>query len=97
MKVTRTLGSGADGSDRYQRTYGGRMVCVRYRRDPRSGHRLNTVEWVAAAAHSAHPQSTVQLHGRTHLDRFVHRRVGFHERTLRAQVKAAGRTWFAPK
>jgi len=97
MKVTKTLQPGADGTKRYQRIYGDRLVCVRYRRDPLSGRRLTTVELVAAEAHPAHETSTPPLDERIHPNRLVYLRVEFHERALRTRIKAAGGTWTAPR
>ena len=97
MKVTKTLRPGADGTKRYQRIYGARLVCVRYRRDPATGRRLTTVELVAAETHPAHDTSIPPLDARIHPNRLVHVRVEFHERTLRNRVKAAGGTWMAPR
>lgn len=97
MKVTKTLRPGADGTKRYQRIYGPRLVCVRYRRDPVSGRRLTTVEPVAAETHPAHETSIPPLDEPVHPNRLVHLRVDFHERTLRARIKAAGGTWIAPR
>lgn len=86
MKVTKTLRPGADGTKRYQRIYGPRLVCVRYRREP-----------VAAETHPAHETSIPPLDEPVHPNRLVHLRVDFHERTLRARIKAAGGTWIAPR
>jgi len=97
MKVTRTLRPGADGTKRYQRIYGDRLVCVRDRRDPASGRRLTTVELVAAQTHPAHDPVIPEPDERIHHNRLVHLRVEFHERALRHRIKAAGGIWIPPR
>ena len=96
MKVTKTLRPGSDGTKRYQRIYGDRLVCVRYRHDPGSGRRLTTVELVVAQACPAHCLDTPPLDARVHPNQRVRLRIEFHERALRARVKAAGGVWVAP-
>ena len=95
MKVTKTLRPGTDGTKRYLRIYGDRLVCVRYRLDPRSGRRLTTVELVAAEVAPAHPLDPPPLDERIHPNQFVRLRIEFRERALRARVKAAGGVWIA--
>ena len=95
MKVIKTLQPGKDGTRRFQRHYGDRLVCVRYRHDPSTGRRLTTVELIADERHPI-----PELPGRIaapppHPNRLVHLQIEYHEHALRARIKAAGGVWIA--
>ena len=93
MKVTRILQPGARGTKRYQRLYGDRLVCVRYRRDENRGRRLTTVELVVAQRLLRDDPPDATLDERIHPNQLVFLRIEYHEQALRARVKSAGATW----
>ena len=46
MEVIKNLKSGADGTKRYLRRFGDKLLCVRYRLDKENGKRYTTVELI---------------------------------------------------
>ncbi len=95
MKVIKTLQPGKDGTRRFQRQYGDRLVCVRYRHDPRTGRRLTTVELIAEEQYPRHEIARRLPARLANPNRLVHVRIQIHERDLQARIKAAGGVWLA--
>ena len=93
MKVTKTLQPGADGTKRYQRAYGERLVCVRYRRDAERQRRVTTVELVVEESQIIDAPATATIDARNHPNTWVYVCVAFQELDIRARVRAAGATW----
>ena len=97
MEVTRKIKPGANGSKRYLRHYGDRLVCVRYRNDHANHRNLVTVELIVAE----HPQrtgnykefDTLYPHPRRHT--LV--RIGYQEKQLQRAVRQRGAKWLKSK
>lgn len=77
--VIKRLAPGAPGTRRLHERYRDALVCVRYREDPTLGRRYTTVELVVDQRPFAVKEDLV--------------RIGFGERELREQAKAAGGRW----
>ena len=82
FRVTKKIAPSQPGAIKLARRYGEHLVCVRHRVDPTGTVRFTTVELVVEQA----PIGTKP-------DQIVGVRVDYHERQLRAAVKAAGATW----
>lgn len=78
-RVVKKLAAGARGAQRWQRVYGGPLLCVRYRGCEATGERLVTVELVV-------DRWPARIPG----EQEVHVRIGREEADLRARAKAAG-------
>jgi len=86
-EIKATLQPGQNGTKALLRKYGDRLVCVRYRYDKAKLKRYTTVEliveendWFPGKVSLATPQVVLI-------------RVGYDEKALREQVKAAGGRW----
>ena len=93
MKVTKTLRPGADGTKRYQRIYGDRLVCVRNRRDVPRGKRMVTVELIVSETLLEDSWPDTELADPIHRNALVQVRIEYRERELRTRARAAGATW----
>ncbi len=87
MRVRVSLRPGQPGTKGLLARYGKRLVCVRYRYDERTKQRVKTVELIVdqtewdRKSRSADGESLVAV------------RVGWQEKELQQQVKAAGGKW----
>ncbi len=88
MITQSTLKPGQRGTKQLADLYGDRLVCVRYRYDPRAGKRYKTVELIVEEGHWSPPSN--RKPGQP-----VYVRVGYGEERLRERVKAAGARWDA--
>lgn len=86
MLVPSTLRPGQCSTRRLVERYGDRLVCVRYRYDPRAGRRYKTVELIVDEGSWTPP-------GDRQPGEPVFVRVGYREEALREHVKAAGGRW----
>lgn len=84
LRVTKRLRAGANGTARWTAQFGGRLVCVRYREDPRTGKRLTTVELIVD---ERPPKPSTQL--------LVKIKLG--ESGLRQRLKEYGAQWDADR
>lgn len=86
METRVSLKPGDKGTKRLHAQYGDKLVCVRYRYDPKARMRYKTVELIVDAKpyvpeNSARYFSTVSV------------RIEFHEIDLRNRAKAVGAQW----
>jgi hypothetical protein len=81
-RVIKTIDPQDPGARRWAQEYGERLLCLRYRVDPRTRKRLTTVELVVDAAPTL-ASLPVAL------------RIAWHETALREAVKTAGGKWDA--
>jgi len=97
MEVTKKLQPGENGTKRFVRQYGDRLVCVRYRADPRTRRGYTTIELIVderflpggnnEAAESLYP----------HPNRHVYVRIGKEEIEVRNLVKRNSGIWVPDK
>ena len=94
MEVTAKLKPGQEGTRRLVRTYGERLVCVRYRLDRAAGKRYKTVEiivdeqpWTPGVRVARSRRAAREIPG----DVLV--RIAYAESALRETVKAARGRW----
>jgi len=80
LRVSKRLGVGQRGTARWIDRFGDKLVCVRYREDPRTGKRFTTVELIVDVRE---PKDDVQL--------LVE--VKIQESGLRQRVKEHGGRW----
>ncbi len=85
-RVTAKMMPGQNGTKRFVRKYGNRLVCVRYRKDKAAGKRLTTIELIVDEARFF-PQSSIAE------DDYLLVQIGYDETALRHQVKASGGKW----
>ncbi len=88
MITQSTLKPGQRGTRQLVDLYGDRLVCVRYRYDPRAGKRYKTVELIVEEGQWWPPSN--RKPGQP-----VYVRVGYGEERLRERVKAAEAHWDA--
>ena len=88
MLTQATLKPGQKGTLGLLKTYGDRLVCVRYRYDPRRGKRYKTVELIVDEAAWQPRRSPSEL---------VWVRVAYEEHAVRERVKGAGGRWDAKR
>ncbi len=81
-RVVKKLHPGSPGTQRHIRQFGDRLLCVRYRDDPKSHRRLTTVELVIEERPIPLPRN-----GKS----FV--RIEYPETRLQQTVKQAGGRW----
>ena len=97
MEVTRKIKPGENGSKRYLRAYGDRLICVRYRNDRANRKNLVTVELIVAE----HPQPSGhhELFNAMypHPNRWVMVRIGYQEKQLQQAIKQRGGKWIKSK
>lgn len=84
-RVTAKLIPGQNGTKRFQKKYGSRLVCVRYRQDDKACKRLTTIELivdeVSIGIAKAEPPKISRL------------RIGYNEIELRKKIKQNGGIW----
>jgi hypothetical protein len=93
MEVIKKLPPGSHGTKRYTERFGERLVCVRYRYDPRRQRRLTTVELIVDEGPLI-PQAEAAI---PHPNRHDFLHVAYTEATLRRKVKDAGGKWLPDK
>jgi len=86
MKTRVTLRPGERGTKQLQSEYGDRLVCVRYRYDPKARMRYKTVELIVDEKPYL-PENSADYFAEVTV------RIAFHERALRDRVKASGGRW----
>lgn len=96
MEVTKTINAGGPGTKRYQKQYGGNLVCVRYRKDEAGKRRLTTVEIIVDDTPLQPPRRKASKTTATGNSQRVLLRIGFEEEELRERIKQAG-GWWLPK
>jgi hypothetical protein len=87
MHTDTTIRPGRRGAKQFVAQYGDRLVCVRYRSDKQRRKRFKTIELIVDEWPLASPAP------RQTADQVVLVKVGFSEKALRQQVKAAGGVW----
>ena len=90
-RIRLNLKPGQKGTRELLEQYGNRLICVRYRYDPRRKKRFKTVGIVVDERDWAPPASAFAY------DQIVAVRVAFEEAVIREQVKQAGGTWNRPR
>ncbi|MFQ5487962.1 MAG: hypothetical protein ACE5ET_05910 [Gammaproteobacteria bacterium] len=97
MEVTRKIKPGENGSKRYLRAYGDRLICVRYCNDRANRKNLVTVELIVAE--HPHPSGRHELFNTMypHPNRWVMVRIGYEEKQLQQVVKQRGGKWIKSK
>jgi hypothetical protein len=93
MEVIKKLSPGSHGTKRYMERFGERLICVRYRHDPRRQRRLTTAELIVDEG----PLLTQSDAAIPHPNRHVLLRVAYAEAALRRKVKDAGGKWLPDK
>ncbi len=86
MKTRVSLRPGDKGTRQLVQKYGERLVCVRYRYDPKTRIRYKTVELIEDARPYV-PENSAKYFAEVAV------RVGFQEEALRARIKALGGRW----
>lgn len=86
-RVAKTLWPGQPGAIQWQRKYGTRLVCVRYRQDASGLRRYTTVEMVVKSSDTK---------GKAANERIYAVEVDYRDEHLRALVKMHGARWHAP-
>ena len=90
MEVIKTLQPGQQGTIRYKKRFGDRLVCVRYRQDKNKKCRYTTVELVVEKRSiKASKYSEANLHPNRH----VWIRIFFGEIEYRKQIMEMGGKW----
>jgi len=97
MEVTRKIKPGENGSKRYLRTYGDRLICVRYRNDHANQKNLVTVELIVAE--HPHPAGNHELFDAMypHPNRWVMLRIDYEEKQLQGEIRQRGGKWIKSK
>jgi hypothetical protein len=93
MDVIKTLNAGSPGTKRYQKQYGGNLVCVRYRKDEAGKRRLTTVEIIVDDTPLQPPRRKTSKTAATRNSQRVLLRIGYEEEELRERIKQAGGWW----
>ena len=93
MKVIKTIPAGQQGSGKYGRVWGDKLLTVRYREDSSNNEIVTTVEIVV----DARPKPKKGAQQRGYLAQRDQMTVGlkiqFHEEELRAKIKSLGGRW----
>ena len=92
MIAKATLRPGQNGTKHLVEKYGDRLLCVRYRYDPKTKKRFTSVEWIEAEAAwiAERPASTAD---RSHETRRLGVRIEFAVTDLREKAKHLGAIW----
>ena len=86
MKTRVSLKPGDKGTRQLHAKYGDRLVCVRYRYDPKARMRYKTVELIVDSKPYV-PENSARYFSEVSV------RIEFHEQELREQAKAVGARW----
>lgn len=86
MKTRVSLRPGDNGTRQLQRQYGDKLVCVRYRYDPKARMRYKTVELIVDARPYV-PENSAKYFAEVLV------RIDFQEQELRERAKALGARW----
>ena len=87
MRTRLTLRPGDRGTKKLVEHYGDRLVAVRYRYDPATGHRVKTAEIIVDERDTPPPPANEYPHDQLLIE------VGYRETELREKVKQAGGRW----
>lgn len=61
MEVIKTLSPGVNGTKRYVKLYGEKLVCVRYRMNKETGDRYTTIELIVDESLANDPSQSQEL------------------------------------
>ena len=97
MQVRTVRKPGERGTQGLVEKYGDRLVCIRYRYDPKKQRRYKTVELIIAdetwtPAHEPRVEVSPPIAERHYTPR-VPVRIKYYEKELQRQIKAIGGTW----
>lgn len=87
MEARVTLRPGQRGTKKLVERFGERLLCVRYRYDPRRRRRVTTVELVVAEVPWEPRRPALEASA------LVEVRIGYQEHELRQRIKDAGGRW----
>lgn len=90
MEVEKTLRPGADGTIKYVRRFGDRLVCVRHRIDRQANKRFTTVELILDERPRVSQSERVPRADNLEI---CHLRILRHETALIALARQAGGRW----
>ena len=92
MEVIKNLKPGTDGTKRYLRKYGERLLCVRYRLDKDNGKRYTTVELIVDQG-DHRPRTDIEKDLFPSANRHVYVRISYEEKALQEKIRSVGGKW----
>jgi hypothetical protein len=93
MVTQTTLRPGQKGTKSLAKTYGDRLVCVRYKYDQHTGRRYTTVELIEQETDLPNEPTVAKAQEPFPSPQRLGIRVEYWERDVRDKVKAAGGIW----
>ena len=96
MEVIKNLNRGENGTKRYLRKYGERLLCVRYRIDKESGKRYTTVELIVDQAFYR-PKTEYEKERFPRVNRYLYVCIAYEEKDLQVNIRRAGGKWIKDK
>lgn len=87
MITKRTVYPGQPGSKKWQKLYGNRLLCVRYKYDDENGKRITTIELIADEQDWQPKKTFIPK------NKIVYLRIDYGELDLARKVKSMGGRW----